>query len=49
MNVEHLLRWGEKVEALLEGRLDLGSDLALKTERLEQKLGWVRGFKEEMA
>jgi hypothetical protein len=49
MNVEHLLRWGEKVEALLEGRLDLGSGLVMKAERLEQKLGWLRGFKEEMA
>ena len=49
MNVEHLLRWGEKVEALLEGRLDLGSGVEVKAERLEQKLGWLRGFEEEMA
>ena len=49
MNLEGGLEWGEKVEALLEGRLDLGSGVTVKTARVEEKLGWLRGFKQDMA
>jgi hypothetical protein len=48
MNVERLVVWAEKVLALLAGRIDLGTAIPLRPERLKEKLGWLQGYTEEL-
>lgn len=48
MNVDRLVVWAEKVLALLAGRVELGTEVMLRPERLEEKLGWLKGYTEEL-
>jgi hypothetical protein len=48
MNVDKLVVWAEKVLAVLDGKLDLGGQMKLKPERLREKLGWLRDYREEL-
>jgi hypothetical protein len=46
MNVDKLVVWAEKVLAVLDGRLELPA--AMQLQRREEKLGWLKEFREEL-
>jgi len=46
MNVDRLVVWAEKVLAVLAGELDLPAQM--KLQRLHEKLGWLKGYTEEL-
>jgi hypothetical protein len=46
MNVDRSVVWAEKVLAVLSGELALPA--RMKLERLEEKLGWLKGYAEEL-
>lgn len=46
MNVDKLVVWAEKVLAVLDGKLELPTQT--KLERREEKLGWLKGYREDL-
>jgi hypothetical protein len=46
MNVDRLVVWAEKTLAVLDGRLELPKEM--KSPRQQEKLGWLKGFREEL-
>jgi hypothetical protein len=46
MNVDKLVVWAEKVLAVLDGAVALPTEM--KLARREEKLGWLRGYREEL-
>jgi hypothetical protein len=46
MNVDKLVVWAEKVLAVLDGAVALPAEM--KLARQEEKLGWLKGYREEL-
>lgn len=48
MNLDRLVKWGEKALAVLDGKLELQPELKVDPQRLLEKLGWLSGFGQEL-
>lgn len=48
MNTDGLVVWGDRTLAVLEGKLDLPEEVKRNLEQAQEKLGWLRDYREDL-